>query len=80
VPISYYGRTYEEGKKISTRDGLQAFWLVFRFNLFCALAASFRQIPKIERSRVSQAIGEETVRDSGANDNLKLTAANDSSA
>jgi hypothetical protein len=53
VPISYYGRTYEEGKKIGVRDGLQAFWLVFRFNLFCGLPASFRQIPQIERLRPS---------------------------
>lgn len=47
VPISYYGRTYEEGKKIGVRDGLQAFWLVFRFNLFCGLQSSYREIPKI---------------------------------
>lgn len=52
VPISYYGRTYEEGKKIGVRDGLQAFWLVFRFNLFCGLQASFRQVPKIGLSHV----------------------------
>ncbi len=26
VPISYYGRTYAEGKKITWRDGLAAFW------------------------------------------------------
>ena len=50
VPISYYGRTYEEGKKIGMLDGLQAFWLVFRFNLFCGLKSSFRQIPKFGRS------------------------------
>lgn len=47
VPISYYGRTYEEGKKIGIRDGVQAFWLVFRFNLFCGLQASFRHVPRI---------------------------------
>ena len=56
VPISYYGRTYEEGKKIGVRDGIQAFWLVFRFNWFCGLPASFLQIPQIERIRSSQAI------------------------
>ena len=33
VPISYYGRTYEEGKKIGFRDGIQALWYIFRFNL-----------------------------------------------
>ncbi len=47
VPISYYGRTYDEGKKIVLRDGLIALWLVLRFNLFCTLNASFRQIPKL---------------------------------
>lgn len=45
VPISYYGRTYEEGKKIRPRDGLVAFWLVLRFNLFSNLRASFKQLP-----------------------------------
>jgi len=45
VPISYYGRTYEEGKKIGLIDGLQALWLVFRFNLFCPLDSAFRQLP-----------------------------------
>jgi glycosyltransferase involved in cell wall biosynthesis len=46
VPISYYGRTYEEGKKIGLKDGIQAFWLVFRFNVFCSLRSSFRQLPE----------------------------------
>ena len=45
VPISYYGRTYEEGKKIGVMDGLLALWLVFRFNLFCGLSASYRELP-----------------------------------
>jgi len=34
VGISYYGRTYEEGKKINWKDGLAAFWHIIRFNLF----------------------------------------------
>lgn len=34
VPISYYGRTYEEGKKIDWRDGLWAIWCIFKYNLF----------------------------------------------
>lgn len=29
--ISYYGRTYEEGKKINWRDGLKALWYIVRF-------------------------------------------------
>ena len=47
VPISYYGRTYQEGKKIGLSDGLVALWLVIRFNLFCSLRASFRQLPEL---------------------------------
>ncbi len=34
VPISYAGRTYEEGKKITWRDGALALWYILRFNLF----------------------------------------------
>jgi glycosyltransferase involved in cell wall biosynthesis len=33
VPISYYGRTYEEGKKIGTWDGVAAIWYILYFNL-----------------------------------------------
>ena len=42
VPISYRGRTYEEGKKVGRTDGIQALWLVFRFNLLCSRSASFK--------------------------------------
>lgn len=31
VPISYAGRTYEEGKKITWKDGVQAVWCIIRF-------------------------------------------------
>ena len=34
VGISYYGRTYEEGKKIDWRDGFRAIWCVLKYNLF----------------------------------------------
>lgn len=34
VGISYYGRTYQEGKKINWRDGLAAIWHIIKFNLF----------------------------------------------
>jgi glycosyltransferase involved in cell wall biosynthesis len=33
VPISYYGRTYQEGKKIGLKDGLLAAWYVLFYNL-----------------------------------------------
>lgn len=34
VGISYYGRTYEEGKKIGWKDGFRAIWCIMRYNLF----------------------------------------------
>ncbi|HSS20912.1 MAG TPA: glycosyltransferase family 2 protein [Pyrinomonadaceae bacterium] len=49
VPISYYGRTYEEGKKIGFTDGLMALWLVARFNLFCSLRSSFTTLPALKK-------------------------------
>lgn len=32
VPISYYGRTYAEGKKIGWKDGLWALWCIIKYN------------------------------------------------
>ena len=34
VGISYYGRTYEEGKKIGWRDGLRALYAIVKYNVF----------------------------------------------
>jgi glycosyltransferase involved in cell wall biosynthesis len=34
VPISYYGRTYGEGKKITWRDGFKALWVLARIRIF----------------------------------------------
>jgi hypothetical protein len=48
VPISYYGRTYEEGKKIGLTDGIAALWLIFRYNLFCGIHSSYRQLPELK--------------------------------
>jgi len=31
VPISYYGRSYEDGKKITWRDGVHAFWCILKY-------------------------------------------------
>jgi glycosyltransferase involved in cell wall biosynthesis len=33
VGISYYGRTYEEGKKIGMIDGFRTIWCIFKYNL-----------------------------------------------
>lgn len=32
--IAYYGRTYDQGKKISWRDGIKALWYIFKFRFF----------------------------------------------
>jgi glycosyltransferase involved in cell wall biosynthesis len=34
VGISYYGRTFDEGKKINWKDGLRAIYCVFKYNIF----------------------------------------------
>lgn len=34
VGISYYGRTYDEGKKIGWRDGVRAIWCILKYNLW----------------------------------------------
>jgi hypothetical protein len=46
VPISYHGRTYEEGKKIGMKDGVVALWYILRFNFLCSLDDSFRALPE----------------------------------
>ncbi len=47
VPISYYGRTYDEGKKIGLKDGIAAVWYIIRFNLFMSLRRSFHEAPRL---------------------------------
>ena len=34
VGIGYYGRTYQEGKKINWKDGFRAIWCILKYNLF----------------------------------------------
>ena len=34
VGISYYGRTYEEGKKIGWKDGFRAIYCILKYNIF----------------------------------------------
>jgi hypothetical protein len=33
VGISYYGRTYEEGKKIGWKDGVKALWCILKYTI-----------------------------------------------
>jgi glycosyltransferase involved in cell wall biosynthesis len=35
VAVSYYGRTYAEGKKIGWRDGFRALWCIVKYNFLC---------------------------------------------
>lgn len=55
TPISYFGRTYEEGKKVGYSDGIVALWLILRFNLFWNLEASFREPVDLARGPVGHA-------------------------
>jgi len=34
VGVSYYGRTYEEGKKINWKDGFRTLWCIVKYNVF----------------------------------------------
>jgi glycosyltransferase involved in cell wall biosynthesis len=49
VPVSYHGRTYAQGKKITWRDGFAAFMHIIRFNLFRTAEAcrkrSWKEVP-----------------------------------
>jgi hypothetical protein len=34
IGISYYGRTYAEGKKIGWKDGFRAIWCIMKYNIW----------------------------------------------
>lgn len=42
VPISYFGRTYAEGKKIGWKDGFSALWCILKFNILTSFSESYR--------------------------------------
>jgi glycosyltransferase involved in cell wall biosynthesis len=50
VPISYYGRTYEEGKKIGPIDGIHALWYIFYYNVLVSLEKSFRNLSALQQN------------------------------
>lgn len=52
VPISYYGRTYEEGKKIGTLDGIFALWYIFKYNMMVSGRRAFRDFDRLKSSLV----------------------------
>jgi glycosyltransferase involved in cell wall biosynthesis len=50
VPISYDGRTYAEGKKINWKDGVAAFWHIFRANVLDPKSPAYeRSLSQVER-------------------------------
>jgi glycosyltransferase involved in cell wall biosynthesis len=52
VPIRYNGRTYEDGKKITWKDGVAALWHIARFNLGRTTRQSLKQRPEALTSLV----------------------------
>lgn len=54
VGISYYGRTYEEGKKIGWKDGVRAMYAIVKYNVF-------RKPKRSTVSRASCALSERSV-------------------
>lgn len=60
VPISYYGRTYDEGKKIGLKDGIAAIWYILYYNLLAPWTSDGRRYVEsvnralqLRRNRVS---------------------------
>jgi len=42
VGISYYGRTYDEGKKINWKDGFWALWCTIKYNFKYLIGPEFK--------------------------------------
>jgi glycosyltransferase involved in cell wall biosynthesis len=55
MPISYSGRTYAEGKKIGWKDGVAAFWHIFKFNFFGPRAPQYHSSHVAAETPVSPA-------------------------
>lgn len=62
VPVSYFGRTYEEGKKIRKRDGFKAIWTLIRFRGWRSLAPAPRPLPRPVAHSAAQAISDAASR------------------
>lgn len=62
VPISYMGRTYEEGKKIRPTDGLKAIGTLLKYVRWQGQAPALAQIAPDERTQALVAIKQHTLR------------------
>lgn len=58
VPISYFGRTYEEGKKIRKRDGFKAIFTLLRFRAWRGATPRLQPIPDDEARAALDAISQ----------------------
>jgi glycosyltransferase involved in cell wall biosynthesis len=56
VPISYSGRTYEEGKKIGWRDGVAALWHIVRANVFVPAVPRFNRASHVGTRAITGAL------------------------
>ncbi len=60
VGISYYGRTYAEGKKINWKDGVRAIYAILKYNLCstasCSLKKSESQKPNVISQQTTQGV------------------------
>ena len=56
VGISYYGRTYKEGKKITWRDGVRAVFCIFKYNLFCFKKGSSAALLQQDMNRLLNSV------------------------
>jgi glycosyltransferase involved in cell wall biosynthesis len=54
VPISYYGRTYEEGKKIGMKDGIWAILYILYFNLIAPHLSAGRRYIRTVNAAISE--------------------------
>lgn len=61
VPISYYGRTYEEGKKISACDGLAAIWYILFDNLIVPYTPACRRYVREANAFLQQLAAQENM-------------------
>jgi glycosyltransferase involved in cell wall biosynthesis len=66
VPISYYGRTYQEGKKINWRDGYRALWAIVKYamsdNIYVRDAYGSQILARLSRASRYNAWLADTIR------------------
>ena len=56
LPISYWGRDYGDGKKITWKDGVAAFWFIVKFNLIDRMPRQAEGVTACERAGVPSGV------------------------